>query len=402
MPTPSNVARQPFDAVLTLRAAACAVCLLVTACSGHDPSSEAGAAAQSPKPKPEASVSLSESQVRAIKIASAGVREFADEEETVGSIDFNQNTNVQVFTSYAGKITRTYADVGDYVRAGKPLFTIESPDLMNAEQALVGAAAAFDAADAALKRAKVLLDNQGMAQKDFEAAEAALRAADAAYRASRNEVRVFGKTDAEIDRVVQSRKIDTDLVVVSPLNGRVTARNAQQGLLVQPGNAPAPFTVADVSTKWMLAYVPESDAHKFRVGQLVRVRLPALAGRVFEGAIKVAGESVDPTTHRKMLRAEVQDPKDELLPGMLTSLRARLGDPMASIGIPMNGVVREGDGTMVVWVTTDRHTFVQRSVSLGVDQDGFRQVLRGLQPGEQVVVDGAVLLSNLLKTGNAS
>lgn len=68
----------------------------------------------------------------------------------------------------------------------------------------------------------------------------------------------------------------------------------------------------------------------------------------------------------------------------------------------MNGVVREGDGTTVVWVTTDRRTFVQRTVTLGVDQDGFRQVLRGLQPGEQVVVDGAVLLSNLFKTGNAS
>jgi membrane fusion protein, heavy metal efflux system len=402
MPSPSNIAPRPFDAMPALRAVAWAACLLVTACSGHDPSSDASTATQSPKPKSEASVSLSETQVRAIKIEPASVRTFANEEETMGSIDFNQNANVQVFTSYAGKITHIYADVGDNVRAGKPLFTIESPDLMNAEQALVGAAAAFDAADAALKRAKVLLDNQGMAQKDFEAAQAAQRAADAAYRASRNELRVFGKTEAEVDRVVQSRKIDTDLVVVSPLNGRVTARNAQQGLLVQPGNAPAPFTVADVSTKWMLAYVPESDAHKFRVGQPVKVRLAALAGRVFEGRIKVAGESVDPTTHRKMLRTEVQDPKDELLPGMLTSLRARLGEPMTSIGVPMNGVVREGDGTTVVWVTTDRRTFVQRTVTLGVDQDGFRQVLRGLQPGEQVVVDGAVLLSNLFKTGNAS
>ncbi|MBV8501865.1 MAG: efflux RND transporter periplasmic adaptor subunit [Paucibacter sp.] len=399
--------------LLTLLVLCWSAGVTLTACSGDNKPAEPSAAKQGGTTPAEttlrtgsnelkAIVNLSENQVKAIKVGAVGLRAFANEEETMGSIDFNQNANVQVFTSYPGKITRTFADVGDAVKAGKPLFTIESPDLMNAEQALVGAAAAFDAADAALTRAKVLLANQGMAQKDFEATEAAQRAADAAYKAGRNEVRVFGKTDAEIDRIIQTRKIETDLVVLAPLSGRVTARNAQPGLLVQPGNAPAPYTVADVSTKWMLAYVPELDAPKYKVGQPVKVLLGAYAGRVFEGTIKVAGESVDPNTHRKMLRAEVKDPRDELSPGMLTSFKATLGAPVQSLAIPVNGVVREGDGTMMVWVTTDRRTFVQRPVEIGVTQDGFHQIVKGLQAGEHVVVDGAVLLSNMLKTGNAS
>ena len=73
-------------------------------------------------------------------------------------------------------------------------------------------------------------------------------------------MRIFGKTEAEIDRIVAERTVDPTLVVASPIDGRVTARNAAPGLLVQPGNAPAPYTVADIDMMWMLAHVPESTA----------------------------------------------------------------------------------------------------------------------------------------------
>ena len=85
-------------------------------------------------------------------------------------------------------------------------------------------------------------------------------AAEAAYKAARDAVAIFGKSPADMDRIVEQRHIDPILTVVSPIAGRITARSAQPGLLLQPGNGTAPFTVSDISTMWMQAFVPEADS----------------------------------------------------------------------------------------------------------------------------------------------
>ncbi|MBV8470729.1 MAG: efflux RND transporter periplasmic adaptor subunit [Burkholderiaceae bacterium] len=345
---------------------------------------------------------LTDGQLQGIKVGAVGEMEFDDVKSTVGNIDFNQNLNVQVFSNYQGKITRIFVDVGDKVAAGKPLYEIESPDLMTAAQNLIGTSATFDVTNAALERAKVLYAAQGMAQKDYEQAISDQKTAEAAYSAARKAVRVFGKSDKDIDAMIRSHKVDSDLVVLSPVAGTVTARTAQPGLLVQPGNAPAPVSVAQVTSKWMMAYVPENDAPAFKTGLPVKVAVDAYPGKTFVGQIVVSGENVDPNTHRRMVRAEIKDPHDDLLPGMLTTFEARVGASMHSVAVPMNGAVREGDGTMNAWVTTDKHHFVQRQITLGKDQNGYHQVLNGLKPGELIAVDGAVLLSNMFKAGNST
>jgi len=65
-----------------------------------------------------------------------------------------------------------------------------------------------------------------------------------------------------------------------------------------------------------------------------------------------------------------------------------------SVAVPSDAVVREGDGTMTVWVTTDRRRFERRAVKTGLTQDGWLQILAGLDPGEQVASTGAIFLSN--------
>jgi cobalt-zinc-cadmium efflux system membrane fusion protein len=74
---------------------------------------------------------------------------------------------------------------------------------------------------------------------------------------------------------------------------------------------------------------------------------------------------------------------------------------MRSLAVPEAGVVREGDGTMTVWTTRDSRHFVQRTVTTAIRQNGWVQILDGLQPGETVVTDGAVFLSNKLLLGDA-
>ena len=86
---------------------------------------------------------------------------------------------------------------------------------------------------------------------------------------------------------------------------------------------------------------------------------------------------------------------------MFANFVIRVGDPVRSLAVPAEGVVREGDGTMTVWVTSDSRRFQKRTVKLGLQQDGWDQILEGVEPGEIVVTDGAVFLSNKLALGDA-
>ena len=348
--------------------------------------------------QPSTTVELTASQLDAVKIGSVASYEFPVDKETVGNISFADDLSVQVFPSYQGKIIKCLAELGDRVQKGQPLYTIESPDLIQAESNLIGAAATLDLTSKELTRAKELDGNSGVSQREYEQAISDQQTAEGALKAARDAVRVFGKTDAEIDQMVDSRKIDPALVARSPISGEVTAFNGPQGLLVQPGNAPAPFTVSNVSLKWMLADVIESDIPLLHLGQPVQVNVMAYPDRLFHGKISKIYASVDPNTHRVTVRSEILDPKNELRPGMLANFVIRVHKPVQAPAIPANGVVREPDGTMVAWITTDRHHFSQRVIKPGLRADGKVEILEGLQQGELVVTDGAVFLSNMLET----
>jgi cobalt-zinc-cadmium efflux system membrane fusion protein len=345
----------------------------------------------------EASVELAPSQLNAIKIEPAGTNAFPLEREALGTIDYDQDHAVQVFSPYAGKIINALASLGDEVRVGQPLYTIDSPDLIQAESTLIGFAATFSLASKELVRVRQLEGTNGISQRELEQAASDEQTSEGELKAARDAVRLFGKTDAEIDQITASRRIDPALVVRSPVNGRVTTRNAQPGLLVQPGATPAPYSVADLSTKWMVANVNEGDSPLLREGQRVRARIMAYPDRTFEGRISRLGVGVDPTTRRVMVRGDLVDPKDELRPGMLADFTIEVRTPIISVSIPLTGVVRNGDGTMAAWVTGDRHRFSQRLLALGLQQNGHYQVVGGLNEGELVVTDGAIFLSNLLR-----
>jgi membrane fusion protein, heavy metal efflux system len=147
----------------------------------------------------------------------------------------------------------------------------------------------------------------------------------------------------------------------------------------------------------MLANVTETDSPLIQVGQPVEVSVMAYPGRVFQGKIAKVGAVVDPNTHRLLARYEIADPKDELRPGMLADFVIRVKAPVESLSIPATGVVRNGDGTMAVWVTVDRRHFTQKIIKVGLQKDGQDQVLEGLASGETVVTEGAIFLNNMLE-----
>lgn len=349
------------------------------------------------KPNDEPSVELTPAQLDAIKIGTVGKYLFPVDNQTVGSIDFDEDLSVQVFPSYQGTILQALGELGTNVEKDQPLYTIKSPDLIQAESNLIGAAATFELTNRELARAKTLKVSDGISEREIEQATSDQQTAEGTLKAARDAVRVFGKSDDEIDQMIASRKIDPALVVHSPISGKITARNAQPGFLVQPGNAPAPYSVADVTLKWMLASVPEADIAHFHLNQPVDANVEAFPNRVFKGKVSKIYATADPNTHRIVVRSEISDPKDELRPGMLANFVIQVASPMESTAIPANGVVREGDGTITAWVTTDRHKFTQRVIQVGLRRNGWVQIVGGLQRGETAVTDGAVFLSNMLQ-----
>ncbi len=357
------------------------------------PLAAAAAAGTGPAPA-EATVEITESQLKAMKLEPAREQEFPQEQRALGTIDFNQELLTQVFAPYQGRIIKAFVSVGDRVKKDEVLFTIDSPDLVQAESTLIGAAGVLEFAGKNLERQRNLFKQSATAQREYEQAISDQQAAEGGYKAARAAVKVFGKSDAEIDKIVNERKIDPTLVVPSPITGLVTARNASPGLLVQPGNPPPVYIVADTTAMWMLANVPEKDAPGLKVGQEVRASVASLPARTFQGKIIAIGANVDPNTRRVLVRSEIANPQSELRAGMFATFIIAIAPPKRALAVPQDGIVREGDGTMTVWVTADSHTFSKRAVKTGATHNGFVEIIEGLKRGEIVATEGSLFISN--------
>src|SRR3984957_6559321 len=148
------------------------------------------------------SVELSETQLKSVRVATVEEREFPVEKGLVGSIDFNEELLTQVFTPYQGRIIGLFAKVGDEVQKGQTLFTIDSPDLLQACSTLISAAGVLQLTSRNLTRLKMLFETRAISQKELEQAVSDQQSAEGALRAARDAVRIFGKTDAEMDRMI--------------------------------------------------------------------------------------------------------------------------------------------------------------------------------------------------------
>jgi cobalt-zinc-cadmium efflux system membrane fusion protein len=241
----------------------------------------------------------------------------------------------------------------------------EDPAVIQAESTLISAAATFEMSRKELQRAQSLGEANGIAPKELEGAIAARQSAAAALKAARDALRALGKTDAQIDRMVATGQFDS------------------------PGT--------DTHITWVVANVSETESPQVRIGQTVSVKVPAYSERRYLGRVSRVYSTIDPNTHRLTVRARVDDPKGDLRPGMLATIVIRTADPVESLAVPTTAVVRQGDGSMITWVTTDRRHFTERSVTLGLERQGRYQVLSGLKANELAVTEGGVFLSNMLE-----
>jgi membrane fusion protein, heavy metal efflux system len=243
---------------------------------------------------------------------------------------------------------------------------VEDPAIVQAESTLLGAAATLKLTRKELQRARLLLNTQGVSAREVEQATSDEQTAAAALAAARIALHALGQSDSQIDRMIATGHIDA-----------------------QPAAARA-------GTDWVEANAFESDIAQIHPGEPVRVAVTAYPGKAFTGRVYSVYATVDPNLHRQTVRCEVADPARELRPGMLATVTIALHAPMNALAIPADGVVREGDGTLTAWVTSDRRRFTQRVIKAGLQQDGEVQILAGVQPNELVVTQGAIYLDNVI------
>src|SRR5580704_13379138 len=134
------------------------------------------------------SVELAETQLKGVKVETVAERDFPIEKTAVGSIDFNEELLTQVFTPYQGRIIGLFAKIGDEVKQGAKLFTIDSPDLLQADSTLIAAAGVLDLTNRNLERTRMLYGTHAVAQKDLEQAISDQQTAQGAERAARDAV----------------------------------------------------------------------------------------------------------------------------------------------------------------------------------------------------------------------
>ena len=356
-------------------------------------------------------VRVTPEQMHQLSIVKVVPYPFRLQKQAVGQIAFNEDASTVVLTPFSGRVIRVIGKLGDDVKRGDPLFEIDSSEVVQAQTDLIAAFQGLQKGRSQLALAKRVLDRLtnlltgnavsqrefDQAQNDYAAAEFDLRTAEGTLTSARNRLRVIiGRDQAEVDRVERERVVNPLITINAEIDGTIIGRKIGPGQYVRSDAGEALYAIADLSTMWLKANVPEFDSPFIRVGQEIEVRVAALPGRVFKARINAVGASSDAATRRVMVRSELPNPDRALKSEMFASFKISIGNGERTLAVPVEAVIWVGD-VAVVWVEREPLIFERRKVKVGLEQDGRLQINDGLEAGELVVGRGAIYVQNELQ-----
>jgi cobalt-zinc-cadmium efflux system membrane fusion protein len=280
--------------------------------------------------------------------------------------------------------------LGQTVKKGDVLARLNSSELSTQQLAYLKARAELELNRRNAERAKALFEADVIAAAEVQRRQSEYQISVAESRAAADQLQLLGVTPAAIEQLGKHGAINSLTPVVASLSGVVVERKLAQGQVVQP--ADALFVVANLSTLWAVAQVPEQQVNQVKTGQSVSIEVPALGNEKLLGKLIYVGQTIDPDTRTVLVRTALDNSDGRLKPAMLASMLIE-AKPTERLVIPASAVVRENDLDHV-FVMEEAGTFRMLKVKLGVEQGGLRVVLSGLKGQEQVVVDGAFHLNN--------
>ncbi|MEF2266607.1 efflux RND transporter periplasmic adaptor subunit [Janthinobacterium sp. LS2A] len=374
----------------TTRNALGASCALALACSAL-----AGCAKPTPAATPPAqSIHLDDGSIavdkmsplrQRLQIAPVQEQEIATQTEAPGSIEAMPEKLVKITPPLAGRITRLQRALGDSVKAGDPLFTLDSAELSAAYADDSKARSALLQARQELERQKTLFEAEIAARKEYEAAQAAYDQAGSDARASADKLTQYGAGARG------TRHARRDYVLRSPIAGTVIAMEGAQGGYWNDINAPV-MTVADLSTVWLSASVAERDLAQVAVGQTASITVDAWPGKAFEGKVAYVGAVLDPETRTVKVRVAIDNRAGAFKPGMFAHA-GFAGASRRALLVPASAVLQSGPSTRVM-VERSPLVFTPRTVQVGANHGDQVEIVSGLRAGERIVVKEGVLLND--------
>jgi cobalt-zinc-cadmium efflux system membrane fusion protein len=360
--------------------------LMLSACGDKAPTTPAAASAEADP----LSVVIKPEMATQFKVSPLQMQEITPWLEISGRIEANDRSVTRIGAAVTGRVTEVLAEVGDRVQRGQALARVASSELTTAQMGFLKAHSAASQAERAVDRARQLIQADVIGSAELQRRESELAVARAELRAAGDQLRLMGLPSEAIDRLKDQGTLHPLAAVSATLAGVVIERKVSNGQVAQPGDHL--FTVADLDTVWVVGALPEQTARSVQTGQTVMIEVPALGNRSLSGKIVYVGDTVSPETRSVTIRTQVDNPKRDLKPQMLATMRVR-GGTQETLAVPAQAVVRENDRDHV-FVRTAEHRFRLTPVELGPAQDHVRPVIKGLSAGAEVVTEGAFHLNN--------
>jgi cobalt-zinc-cadmium efflux system membrane fusion protein len=357
-------------------------CALLFACTEEHEPKVAQAAKQSAN-----QISATEENLKYIKVAEVQRTSGGSAIELNGRVTFDEERTAQMGSPVEGRVIRVLAKPGDQVKRGQTLLVIRSPGYSLAEATEEKARSALRIAEKNLARAQRLLAEGAAAQREVTEAEDALAQAKAEYSRAASDLAGLGGHHG---------RTSSEFQLTAPIDGVVVSRTpaAALGAEVQPGSGML-FIIADLSKVWVLADLPERELGAVQRGFPVEVEAQAYPNVKFTGTVDYVSEVLEQTTRTAKLRCLIPNGQLKLKPEMFVDVT--LHRPSVDLLIPTSAVVTKGD-VFVVYVEDDKKpkTFAPREVILGPEIGTQVPVVKGLNGGERIVIDGAILLDAAL------
>jgi membrane fusion protein, heavy metal efflux system len=301
-----------------------------------------------------------------------------------GIVSSDPVRTVTVLPPGGGRVEEVKVALGERVRRGAVLVTIDSPDLAQAYSDNDKAASAAALATKNLNYQEAQFKIGATSQRDLEQARSEHQQAVAEYLRTRTRLRAMGAAES-------ARGTARLLTVRAPVTGSVTALSVATGATINDDTQPL-LTIADLSTVWVDALVAEKDVANVARDQDAEVTIDAYPGRTLQGKVLFVPDVMEADSRRNRTRIAFTNTDYLLKPNMFATVTLR-GPPLARVVLPASALLMNNDRT-TVFVASAPWTFERRTVEPLLQEGSQVVILSGVKPGEQVVIRGGILLND--------
>jgi membrane fusion protein, copper/silver efflux system len=291
---------------------------------------------------------------------------------TVGKVAEDETRVGHVHTRIEGWLEKVFVDfTGAFVKAGQPMLTIYSPEMLASQQELLLAA-----------RARDLMASNPLAS--------ASQGGESLFEAARRRLQLWDLSDDQIDHVLRTGQPIRSVTVSAPMSGVVTERNAFPNQRVTPDSTL--YTITDLSQVWIMADVFESDIADIRTGDAAVVTFPNSAAAPIRARVNYIQPQVDPTTRTLQVRLDAANPSLRMKPDMFVNVEFQ-ASAATQLTIPSDSVLDTGD-RQTVFVDHGDGYLEPRQITIGERFGDRVTVTSGLKAGERVVASGTFLIDS--------